>query len=331
MGDITPATFEANTFDSIRLPPPMRLRGYQTYIAGGYGSVTRDRPGSPTKAPSLTPLNGDNPNVHIVERLSGASSYLSFVESSGFTVTTNNHPGLDKRSDAVTVCLLRKGNAEITTGQERLDLRAGDIYINVTTNFRTTFGETDVARLIFPSVSLKPLLRRSGEFVVIRDHEPVSLVLKAALEGLEEDLRSRGPASNSPLERIAVSLVSHVIEDSINRSAISGYDILRERAREYIHDNLERPDLNVAEIAAYTGASRATLYRAFESLGGVREYISFARLEQAKSMIGAGPPDRGGISNIAYACGFSTPDQLGKSFKKRFGVSPTQFTGGMGR
>ena len=126
-------------------------------------------------------------------------------------------------------------------------------------------------------------------------------------------------------------MVSHVIEDSINRSAISGYDILRERAREYIHDNLERPDLNVAEIAAHTGASRATLYRAFESLGGVREYISFARLEQAKSMIGAGLPDRGGISNIAYACGFSTPDQLGKSFKKRFGVSPTQFTGGMGR
>ena len=109
MGDITPATFEANTFDSIRLPPQMRLRGYQTYIAGGYGSVTRDQPGSPTKAPSLTPLNGDNPNVHIVERLSGASSYLSFVESSGFTVTTNNHPGMDKRSDAVTVCLLRKG------------------------------------------------------------------------------------------------------------------------------------------------------------------------------------------------------------------------------
>lgn len=323
----TSAIFDTNTFDSIRLPPPLRLRGYQDYIAGGYGSVTRDRPGSPTGAPLLTALNGDNPNVHIVERLSGASSYLSFVESSGFQVTTSNHPGLDKRSDAVTVCLLRKGNAEIATGQERFDLRAGDIYINVTTNFRTTFDETDVVRLIFPSAPLKPLIRRSGEFVIIRDHDPVSRVLKAALIGLEADLRRKGVASNGPLERIAISVVSQVIEDKVYRSAISGYDILRERAREYIHDNIERPDLNVDEIATYTGASRATLYRAFESLGGVRGYISFVRLEQAKSMIGAGSTDRGDISNIAYACGFSSPEQLGKSFKKRFGVSPSQYTG----
>ena len=231
MGDSTSATIDANRFDSIRLPPPLRLRGYQDYIAGGYGSVTHHRPGRQLGATLLTSLNSDNPNVHIVERLSGAGSYLSFVQSSGFQVTASEHSGLDKRSDAVTVCLLRKGNAEITTGQERFDLGAGDIYINVTTNFRTTFNETDVVRLIFPSAPLKPLIRRSGEFVIIRDHDPVSQVLKAALRGLEADLRSQGAASNSPLERIATSVVSQVIEDNVSRAASGGYDILRARAR----------------------------------------------------------------------------------------------------
>gem|GEM_PF-6736585 len=42
-------------------------------------------------------------------------------------------------------------------------------------------------------------------------------------------------------------------------------------------------------------------------------------------MIGAGVMDRGRITRIAYACGFSSSNQMGKAFKSRYGMSPSQF------
>ena len=159
----------------------------------------------------------------------------------------------------------------------------------------------------------------------MRDHEPVWHVLKATIFSLDAALENYQPDTVRATSNLAARVASKVMEENIFRSAVSGYDIVRERAREYIHDNIASPTLTVGEIAAYVGASRATLYRAFDGLGGVRGYITFVRQERAKSLIGYGTPDRGGITNIAYAYGFSSPSKMGKAFKRRYGVSPAQF------
>lgn len=296
----------------------MRLRKFEEFVRGGRMQLLN--------RVSFRPLDSQNPNVNIDEHLFGQGAYLSFLRSSGLVVSLDAG-GPDARNDAVTASILTKGDAEVRTRTGQFKLSAGDIYLNATAEYQTTFSDNEVVRMVFPSGSMKEVFRRSGEFVVIRDHEPASQLLKAAIYGMEDALRGNEPASVKLLSRIAVGLASAVIEDNIFRSAGSGYEIVRERAREYIHDNIGRPDLSIVEIAAYAGTSRATLYRVFESLGGVREYISFVRLELAKSMMGGGSPDRGAIANIAYACGFSSPGQFGKSFKKRFGISPTQFAG----
>lgn len=305
-------------FDSTQVPRHMRLRKFEEFVRGGRMQLLN--------RVSFRPLDSQNPNVNIDEHLFGQGAYLSFLRSSGLVVSLDAG-GPDARNNAVTASILKKGDAEVRTRTGQFKIGAGDIYLNATAEYQTTFSDNEVVRMVFPSGSMKEVFRRSGEFVVIRDHEPASQLLKAAIYGMEDALRGNEPASIKLLSRIAVGLASAVIEDNIFRSAGSGYEIVRERAREYIHDNIGRPDLSVVEIAAYAGTSRATLYRVFESLGGVREYISFVRLELAKSMMGGGSPDRGAIANIAYACGFSSPSQFGKSFKNRFGISPTQFAG----
>lgn len=244
--------------------------------------------------------------------------------SSGY-VSTAGERKLDARTGIIAVGVVRSGSAEVRTEQDRLKLNDGDIYINATSNYETTFAESEVARLIFPAGPVKELFRRSGEFIVFRNNQPVTEILKATISGFEKALREGEMAEVNYMSRLTVDLSSRIVEEQILRSARSGYEIIRERAREYIHDNFASPDLQIGDIAAYVGTSRSTLYRSFEGIGGVREYILSIRLEKAKLMIGYGEPERGGLSKIAFACGFGSVGQLSAAFKSRFGVTPTRY------
>ncbi|MEX0343363.1 MAG: helix-turn-helix domain-containing protein [Rhizobiaceae bacterium] len=272
-----------------------------------------------------SPLGADNQHINIGDLQVGERCILHLMKSSGYQICSAESPRSDFRSDMVKVAMIKQGHVEIRRRTDLERIGPGDIYFIASTDVHSTITESEIVRLIFPAGILQSLASRSGEFFVVREREPVAQVLSAMFSGLQTSLREGGPNSEM-LSRIAIDLTSRVFEDHINSSAISGYDIVRERAREYIHDNITNPELGIDEIAAYAGASRATLYRAFRSLGGVREYITFVRVEMARAMIGAGAPDRGGVSKIAYACGFSSPAQLGKSFKTRFGASPTKLT-----
>ena len=269
-------------------------------------------------------LNGDNPNVFRQERLYGKGVCLSILNSSGF-VSTAGERKRDARLGTVTVGLLKSGSAEVRTGQDHFKLKDGDIYINATSNFETTFGESAVTRLIFPAGPIKELFHRSGEFVVFRKNRPVTEILSATISGFEKALRESEMAEVNQMSRLAIDLTSRIIEEQVLWSARSGYEIIRERAREYIHDNFASPSLQIGDIAAYVGTSRSTLYRSFEGIGGVREYIMSVRLEAAKLLIGRGTPERSALSNIALACGFDTAGRLRVAFKSRFGVSPTLY------
>lgn len=303
-------------FDARLFPRKARLASFEEHVRGS--------PRKLKKRLSYRELGAGNENINIDRRLSAHHCYLTSMQSSGYTVTIEDVPALDARFDAVTVAWVISGHAEATTLHDRFKLATGDIYLHATSNFETTFAETDMVRLVFPAGPLKELFRRSGEFVVVRDHEPVSQVLKASISSLETALE-RNPDAAKVMSSLAVRIASKVLEDTIQSSAISGHDIVRERAREYIHDNIASPGLGIAEITAYVGASRATLYRAFESLGGIRHYITLARVEMAKSILGAGQADHAGISQVAFACGFSSSTQMIRAFKHHLGVSPTAF------
>ena len=304
------------SFDARLFPRKARLDSFEQHVRGS--------PRKLKKRLSYRELGAGNENINVDRRMSGHHCYLTSLQSSGYTVTIEDVPALDARFDAVTVAWLISGHAEATTLHDRVKLSAGDIYLHATSNFETTFAETDVIRLVFPAGPLKELFRRSGEFAVVRDHEPVSQVLKASISGLENALDQDADATKI-MSALAVRIASKVLEDHIHRSAISGHDIVRERAREYIHDNIASPNLGVTEIAAYVGASRATLYRTFESLGGIRHYITLVRVEMARSILGAGQPDRNGIAQVAFACGFSSSNQMIRAFKQHLGISPTAF------
>jgi AraC-like DNA-binding protein len=69
--------------------------------------------------------------------------------------------------------------------------------------------------------------------------------------------------------------------------------------------------------------SRDTLYRLFESLGGVRRYIQQRRLTRAYQTI-TDPAHAGErVGTIATRYGFSNDSVFSRAFREAYGMSPT--------
>jgi AraC-like DNA-binding protein len=94
------------------------------------------------------------------------------------------------------------------------------------------------------------------------------------------------------------------------------------RARNYIETHLLESDLTPAAISEAMGLSRSTLYRLFEPLGGVTAFIWERRLHLARAAL-LDPRRSSRISEIAFECGFSSESHFSRSFRKAFGMRPS--------
>ncbi|MEQ8815742.1 MAG: helix-turn-helix domain-containing protein [Thalassobaculum sp.] len=116
------------------------------------------------------------------------------------------------------------------------------------------------------------------------------------------------------------------------RSLVASGDPLSVEARsgvlavlqQYVEDNLSEPDLGVETLCARFRMSRASLYRLFKDLGGVRDYIQRRRLLACFKALTTRANMSRGIFEVALDCGFSSPSHLATRFRQHFGMSPSE-------
>ena len=109
--------------------------------------------------------------------------------------------------------------------------------------------------------------------------------------------------------------------------AAAAYRTVRRLAVDAIDRRLFDPALTVEGVARETGVSRATLYRAFDSTGGVRACIQARRLDRALGALAARRGRTPSISDIAHAHGFASDAHFSRAFRNRFGQAPGEIAG----
>lgn len=89
--------------------------------------------------------------------------------------------------------------------------------------------------------------------------------------------------------------------------------------------HLSNPDLDVEMLAKEVGMSRTLLYSKMKSLTGISvgDFIQGIRMSQAAILLTS---NNHSISEVSELVGFSDPAYFSKSFKKHFGLTPTDFT-----
>lgn len=137
-------------------------------------------------------------------------------------------------------------------------------------------------------------------------------VLKQSIKGLlfnREKLRYYYTNNTNKIENDGLSLIEREFLNKINS---------------ILEKNIDDSSFSVEELASKLNISRVQLYRKVKAvLGiGVGDYINNFRLEKAKELLISTSMN---ISEIAYSCGFASPNYFSTIFKSKYGVSPKDF------
>lgn len=181
-----------------------------------------------------------------------------------------------------------------------------------------------VSRDLFPDLAadfdaLPTDLPRSGLFGLVADHL-VSLMRNLPL--VEAGQEAAIVSMTRPLVAAMISSSTGKLEDA--EPAIA--HLLRERVRQYIQRNLGSPHLAPDTICRDVGISRSRLYRMFEDLGGVADYIKRQRLLKSMAALSviADMNDLQSVRDIAESLAFADPSSFSRAFKAEFLITPTE-------
>lgn len=139
--------------------------------------------------------------------------------------------------------------------------------------------------------------------------------IEAVINGLISNrLRLKGKYSGSQEQ-----------EERVKDVELRGNDeILMERVMAVINENIGNPDFNIETLCDRLAISRVHLHRKMKNMVGMSsgEFIRNLRFKQACRLLKKKDLD---ITQIAYAVGFTNPAHFATTFKKYFGLTPTEY------
>lgn len=203
--------------------------------------------------------------------------------------------------------------------------------------------EADVLDLTFPD-NLREILKydvlvlvgrialsylAKAEFIVDCQIPIIGYELKT---NTDERLRARlhGVISfvESSFEEVELVLAIETVIQLVNLRPLQrekGANFKKELLAAIKHLLEVQPSFNVEELCRYMKLSHSTLYRKVQETfeKSPSRLIAFCKLQQAGIMLAE--RDELNITEIAYACGFSSSTYLARQFKKVHGITPRQF------
>ncbi len=115
-----------------------------------------------------------------------------------------------------------------------------------------------------------------------------------------------------------------VLATGVDRNADSYDQSLLKKSLDIIEANMSNPLFGVDQMADAMGMSRASLHRKLKAITGFppSEFIRNIRLRKAAALLSI---QADSVTQIGIAVGFEDQSYFSKSFKKEFGVPPSQY------
>ena len=153
---------------------------------------------------------------------------------------------------------------------------------------------------------------------------PGGALLSEHLRSLRTHLPAVERSAAPHLVRATMAMVAACVSptpDRLEQARPTLKDALLTRAKRHVRAHHHDPALTPERVAAAIGASRTSLYRAFEPEGGVAAFIRNARLDAARRAL-QDPADTRRIGEIAFAYGFNSEAHFSRAMRAVFGAPP---------
>lgn len=97
--------------------------------------------------------------------------------------------------------------------------------------------------------------------------------------------------------------------------------------RRYVRRNAGAGEMRLEDLCRIFGRSRSSIFRAFESQGGLQRFVQRCRLHSAFVALACTRGRRGIITEMAETFHFHSSSHFSTSFKQEFGVRPGEIVG----
>jgi AraC-like DNA-binding protein len=185
--------------------------------------------------------------------------------------------------------------------------------------------------LAFPPAALSSRVVHPRPFYALKD-DPASPRWQLLDSFVTQYTAGRQQWSEREFEKLTQQLLDLVVLSMVEpgQSASAGESSTRAahraRALRHIRAHLPDRDLTPRSLAQACGISPAYLHEIFRgSEAGVEETIFAERLERAGALLRAPEQGRQQIASVAYGLGFSDPAHFARAFRRRFGVTPSEW------
>ncbi|AQR66386.1 hypothetical protein BXU06_16035 [Aquaspirillum sp. LM1] len=231
--------------------------------------------------------------------------------------------------DHIIVQLYMVGGYHGHAGSASIVVQAGDICVlDCAETFATQASDFENLTLVIPRAILETKLPRLEALhgLVLKAGSTWNRILSQHLLVLFEQapsmtLRECERIANGSIALLAACLQGE-IEARDEQTASASVTSMVLQIRRHIDAHLSDPALGADQVAARFALSRATLYRLFEPLGGVADYIRARRLRRAFFALRARELANLRISEIAQRCGFASMATFTRAFKAAYGITP---------
>ncbi|MCE7011010.1 AraC family transcriptional regulator [Kibdelosporangium philippinense] len=149
-------------------------------------------------------------------------------------------------------------------------------------------------------------------------------LVAAAGNALKRALQQSAPEYYA--ESITQMLVAHLMYTANNKPAVEPLAMGRsglDQVTEYMRAHLSE-DIRLDELAALVSVSKYHFLRMFTRATGQtpHRYLTELRMARAAEMLRDNDKT---VLQVAIACGYRSPGQFAAAFRRRYGVSPTEF------
>jgi AraC-like DNA-binding protein len=258
-------------------------------------------------------------------------STLGLVEGSTSAVRQGNARGLIVNDDVTFVGVMTSRWGTSQLGRS-LDLHPADwsLLSNSDVSEITIPEACRFLAFSVPRAAINPLVPDIGA-AFARRIPASSPALQMLVRYL--DLARRDNVVTTP--ELAAAFTDHVCDllafalgptrDAAEQARTRGLAAARLQAIKHdIVDNLRRPELSVHSIAARHGLSVRYVQQIFEESGlTFTAYLTEQRLTAAYKVLRRRAPVDVPVSTIAFDCGFANVSHFNRSFRQRFGCTPS--------
>lgn len=225
----------------------------------------------------------------------------------------------------------RAGTMMGRIGDDPMDFHPGDVHLfDIRHPFQALSSGVDQVSLYltYDEIGYDP--SRDPPHMVFRAGSPTNALIRSTLEVIHGQLPDTTAADAAVMTTGLCGMLKGILASGrVDEGSRASFEKLRTDAiRRFILENLTDTDLNAESLSRQFGASRATIYRAFEDCGGIARFISDNRLDRAKWDLINGGARRGLVRAVAERYGFNDTGNFNRAFRRRFDMTPTELVGG---